>query len=140
MEDKAEVASEVNHLYWETGESVAEIAGRLNVSRRALYDAIEPFPSGSNCLNCGAELFYSNRSAKASGIGRCVVCGTEREVDAEVSHDDIGMIPRGAQPHLRSFRDDDMHETQQRTATIAGFAIAGAVAGAIATVLIRRSR
>lgn len=141
MEEKAKVASEVNRLYWQSGESVAEIATRLNVSRRALYEAIEPLPSGSECHNCGAELFFSNRSAKTSGVGRCVVCGTEREIDSDdVSHEDVGMIPPDMGPRVRVGTADDADDNQQRAAAIAGFAIAGAVAGAIATVLIRRSR
>jgi hypothetical protein len=137
VEDKSTVSPEVNRLYWETDQSVAEISNRLGVSRRAMYDVIEPFPTGIECRSCGAELYYNNRSAKSSGVARCLVCGKESELDNDVSHEDVGVIP----PYpVRSRRDTAISNngSGHRTAMIAGFACAGVVAGAIATLLIRR--
>lgn len=139
MENKTETAAEVNRLYWDTDASVAEISSQLNVSRRAMYDAIEPFPSGVECASCGAELFYSNRSARAAGIARCLVCGNERGLDPDISADDVGVIPPfeaglpAARPKMQVARD-------QRVAMIAGFAIAGLLVGVVATWLLRRKR
>jgi hypothetical protein len=138
VEDRTAVASEANRLYWDSEESVAEISNRLGLSRRALYDAIEPLGTGEQCASCGAELYYGNRSAKAAGVARCLMCGKEREVDPDISHEDIGTIPPyGAGWPAAPAATRDMRE---RAVTIAGLAIAGAIAGAIATVLIRRDR
>ena len=77
-------AERVNHLYWETESSVAEIANELNISRRALYELIEPLPTGVECSKCSAELRFANRSAKATNAARCIVCGSERVIDEPV--------------------------------------------------------
>lgn len=127
MAEKSEVAPEANRLYWETEASVAEIGEKLGLSRRALYEAIEPLPTGADCASCGAELYYNNRSAKTSAVGRCLVCGEEREIDGEVSREDVGML-----------RDDS--DVSQRTRNIAVYAIAGLLVGAVATLLIRQRR
>ncbi|HEX6559329.1 MAG TPA: hypothetical protein VF021_07695 [Longimicrobiales bacterium] len=138
MEEKTAVATEVNRLYWETEQSVAEISNQLGVSRRALYEVIEPMPSGMQCSRCRAELYYSNRSAKAAGVARCLICGNEKELDADVSHEDVGTIPPYGAGWPKAPRRARV--TADRTAAIAGFAIAGVVAGTIATLLIRRKR
>jgi len=137
VEQKTPPSTEVNRLYWETEKSVAEIANQMSVSRRALYELIEPLASGMQCSRCGAELYYSNRSAKAAGIARCLICGNEKELDPDISHEDVGMIP----PY-----DAGLPKAARRTAgaagpratAIVGFAIAGVVVGAIATLLIKR--
>lgn len=138
MEDRTAIVPEANRLYWDSAESVAEISNRLGISRRALYDAIEPLGTGQECASCGAELYYANRSAKASGLARCLMCGGEREVDADVSHEDVGTIPPyGAGLPAVPAAARDMRE---RAVTIASIAVAGAIVGAIATVLVRRQR
>src|SRR5437773_529299 len=96
VEDKTAVISEANRLYWHTDESVAEISNRLGLSRRALYELVEPVPAEIECGNCGAELYYANRSAKAAGVARCLMCGSERELDPDISHEDVGTIPPSA--------------------------------------------
>lgn len=137
--DRSAIAPEANRLYWDSDDSVAEISNRLGVSRRALYDAIEPLAAGAECPDCHAELYFGNRSAKAAGLGRCLVCGKESEVDADISHEDVGTIPPygAGWPAVRQPESDRMRE---RALTIAGFAIAGALAGALVTALIRRER
>lgn len=137
MEQNAAVATEVNRLYWETEKSVAEIANQMSVSRRALYELIEPMPSGMKCSRCNAELYYSNRSAKAAGIARCLICGNEKELDADISHEDVGTIPPFS-TGLPSTSRRASRPPVRRAASIAGFAIAGVVVGAIATLLIKR--
>ena len=139
VEEKTTAAPELNRLYWETDDSVAEISNQLGVSRRALYDQVEPLPAGLQCASCGAELYFNNRSARAAGVARCLMCGSELEVDPDVSADDVGTIPpygagwpAAATPAERQLRD--------RAVMIAGFAIAGMAVGAIATLLVRRRR
>jgi hypothetical protein len=71
-----QASAEVNRLYWETDTSVADIAERLDLSRRALYDALEPIPAGKTCPVCGTMLQYANRSARDSEQGTCFTCAT----------------------------------------------------------------
>lgn len=76
------LAAEVNRLYWETDISVGEIANRLGLSRRALYDALRGRPTGSTCPACGAGLVYTNRSRRDAGQATCPDCGLEVDVPA----------------------------------------------------------
>jgi hypothetical protein len=78
--DRDERAAEVNRLYWETDTPVAEIAERLGISRRALYDLLVPAETGVACPECGGELVYTNRSARMAGEAVCRVCGTPQDL------------------------------------------------------------
>ena len=75
--------AEVNRLYWETEVPVAEIAQRLDISRRALYDSIRPVPATGQCSVCGGELEFANRSTRAQGIATCRSCGLETTAGPE---------------------------------------------------------
>jgi hypothetical protein len=71
------VTEEANRLYWHTEMPVAEISSTLDLSRRALYDAIEPLPADSVCGICGSLQSFPNRSARSSGSARCMTCSGE---------------------------------------------------------------
>ncbi|MFW6202430.1 MAG: hypothetical protein ACOC8B_07620 [Gemmatimonadota bacterium] len=71
-----------NRLYWESDASVAEIARRLGVSRRALYDAVRPEAAGLPCPDCGTGLIYRTRTARMLGEAECSRCGLEHDVEA----------------------------------------------------------
>ena len=140
MEEKSAVlAPEVNRLYWQTEDSVAEISNQLGISRRALYEVLEPLPAGVECSSCGAELHFANRSAKNAGIARCMVCGNESELESEISHDDVGIAPpySAGLPGAKKASSNGMRD---RAVMVAGFALAGVVVGAVATMLIRKRR
>lgn len=139
MEDRTATAPEINRLYWETDDSVAEISNRLGVSRRALYDLVEPLPAGAQCASCGGELLFGNRSAKAAGIARCPNCGIEREVEHDISHEDVGTIPPYGAGWPAVAKADSV-TLRQRALAIASYALAGAILGALATVIIRQRR
>lgn len=72
-----EAREELNRLYWESDASVAEIADRLDISRRALYDGIEPRPAGAPCPDCGGALGFRNRTGAANREAECAACGGE---------------------------------------------------------------
>jgi uncharacterized Zn finger protein (UPF0148 family) len=72
--DPRGMAEEANRLYWQSDTSVADIAAQLDLSRRALYDAVIPLPTDTPCPRCGAPLTYANRSARDSGDARCAIC------------------------------------------------------------------
>jgi predicted RNA-binding Zn-ribbon protein involved in translation (DUF1610 family) len=76
-----ETNAEANRLYWESDTSVAEIAEQLDISRRALYSAVEPLSAGRPCPNCGGALVFENRSARAADHATCAACGAEMDID-----------------------------------------------------------
>jgi hypothetical protein len=112
--------AEANHLYWETDESVADIARRFDLSRRALYEAIEPLPSGSACEMCGAPLSYENRSARLAGDAACPICSA--------AHSGVTDFDMPREPLAGP--DDD------RIGLLGSAAIAGALAGALLTFMV----
>jgi hypothetical protein len=116
------IAAEANRLYWETETSVAEIAQQLELSRRALYDSVDPLPTSSACANCGSPLVFENRSARNAGIETCPNC------DAE----DYAATPAALPVTAVSPVDVDA----QRAVRMGGAALAGAAIGALATLLL----
>lgn len=142
LEHNASVIAEANRLYWQTDTSVADIADKLSISRRALYELVQPEAAGAPCDACGGAVEYVNRSAKASAIGRCAQCGTECSVSHEA--EDVPDVvppyaagwPRAVQTR-RAVTDDDL---KIRALKIGGIALAGAALGAAAAMLIARRR
>lgn len=131
MADDANLAVEANRLYWESDLPVAGIAERLDLSRRALYDAVQPAPAGILCPHCGTELEYGNRTARAAREATCPECGAEEYIGADEdagTQIDAASVPEGrgapASPLL----------------TLGSVAIAGAALGAAAVLLLSRRR
>ena len=134
-------AGEANRLYWDSDTPIAEIADRLDLSRRALYDAIEPQSTGTRCIRCGGMMQYANRSARRAGYATCAECGAEDMVDTEEA------AAMQASPRLavvegeRGERDRiDMREPdlRHRAMVIGGAAIAGVAIGSVAAWLATR--
>src|SRR5687767_3564463 len=127
--EHGEEGNEANRLYWDTESSVGEIANQLGVSRRALYEAVEPKPSGVPCHICGTETMFANRSALASGSARCPSCEAETSVPgsrAERVQSVAQVEPVAANGNART-----------RVAVgLGGAALVGVVVGAIATLLL----
>jgi hypothetical protein len=135
-----QAADAANRMYWESDASVADIASRFDLSRRALYEVVRPLPSGARCDVCGEELVFENRLGRKGGTAVCESCGATREgieVDAmaaagagEARRDD-GRFP--------SDREDSRGgELRQRAVLLSGAAIAGIAIGGVATWLARR--
>lgn len=78
-----QIRTESNRLYWETDSPVAEIADLLGISRRALYDAIEPRAVDMACPDCGAALVFRNRTAAERRRAECLECELEITMEAE---------------------------------------------------------
>ena len=76
--------TEANRLYWQTDASVALIAERLGLSRRALYDLLEVAPAEPACPECGGALTFANRLARSTGAAYCATCAVNRAVAAVV--------------------------------------------------------
>jgi len=69
-----EVAAEANGLYWDSDESVNQIAEKLDLSKGALYGLIEPLQGGLGCPLCGDEVGYPNRTARDREQLDCSTC------------------------------------------------------------------
>ena len=135
MADDPNTHAELNRLYWETDASVADIAGRLDISRRALYDGIEPRPTGLPCSECGSPLVYRNRTAFDSREAECQACGHGEE---------LGDPDTGVDPTIEQYRDAAPLAPVRRVPSDAhgpllGFAlIVGLAAGTLAVYWARR--
>ena len=116
------IAAEANRLYWDTETSVADIAQQLELSRRALYDTVDPLPTHRSCDVCGSPLVFENRSARNSGTETCPICDSDEIVEAPPAQTVATPVPP----------DEDM----EHAVLVGGAAIAGAAIGAIATLLL----
>jgi hypothetical protein len=97
-----DVAAKANDLYWTSEDSVNQIAEHLELSKGALYGAIEPFGSGLGCPLCGDEVGYSNRTARERKQLGCSTCDWDGSPD-----ETIGL----------SKPDEDPTETRRRERT-----------------------
>jgi hypothetical protein len=129
---------EADRLYWDTDSSVAEIADRLQVSRRALYDLIQPRPASAVCPECGGDLVFRNRSAAARREAVCSRCEHQVTLQApDVERDDAGRAddashaPEAPAPWGHSREDG-------HGALIGAGLLAGMALGAATAFLLRR--
>ena len=125
-------ATEANQLYWSSEASVGDIANQLGISRRALYELIEPQPTGVPCSECGTETAFANRSSHAAGLARCLACGFEMAMPA--ARVELPPEPPAAQPAVKT---NGKHAVP-RGVTLGGIALVGLVIGAIATLIVTR--
>ena len=72
--DDQKLADRATDLYWDSGQSVNQIAEAMDLSKSGLYALIRPLPAQRDCPECGEELVFSNRTAKQKGIGSCPGC------------------------------------------------------------------
>ncbi|MGH7500969.1 MAG: hypothetical protein ACREL7_04355 [Longimicrobiales bacterium] len=141
MADRADTA-EANRLYWDTETSVAEIAARLDLSRRGLYEAVEPAGTGVPCPECGEELRYDNRSARRSGQATCPACSATHVLEsaspapAEPGTPGLSVVPGDARHDGRVFANDQ--DVRHRAVLLGGAAIAGVAIGTMAALLAMR--
>jgi hypothetical protein len=143
VEGNASIAKQANRMYWQTEASVADIAEKLNVSRRALYELVEPESSGTSCSACGGDVVFVNRSAKASAQGRCASCGAQSSVIEDDNHvlDVQETVPPYAAGWPRAADNQPaVLNLRNRALTLGGVALAGVALGALAAVLVTRRR
>ncbi len=143
MEHSEAVAQEANRLYWQTESSVADIAEQLSVSRRALYELVQPASAGTVCSVCGGDVVFVNRSAKSSGTGRCVACGAEctvTETPEPTLEETVPPYAAGWPRARQATADARPDDLRTRALKIGGIAIAGAALGAVTALLVARRR
>lgn len=129
-------AAAANRMYWESDDSVADIAARFDFSRRALYDAVSPWPAGTECTSCGADLVFENRLARKNGLATCPVCGATRD-GVEPPASTARPLTSDSRPAVAR-EDARGGEIRQRAVLLSGAAIAGIAIGGVATWLARR--
>jgi hypothetical protein len=141
MEADERAIDDANRMYWDEEAPVAEIAERLDLSRRALYDALKPIGANVPCSNCGANLQFGNRSARRAGIAACPACGLEQTIGEPVAQNQetaptFSVLSREAPPSDRpDMRTPDL---RHRAIVIGGAAIAGVALGTVAALLATR--
>jgi hypothetical protein len=149
VEPNAAAVKQANQLYWRTDRSIADIAETLGVSRRALYELVLPENTGVACENCGTDVVFANRSAKAAQLARCPSCGSESQLgqedtDQDDNEQDDTDIAETIPPYVAGWpratalaAQDDLRDRAMR---IGGAAIAGAAVGALTAFLFVRRR
>ena len=75
-----ELRQRANALYWNSDDSVNEIAETLDLSKGALYGMVEPLATEEPCPDCGKPLEFANRTARDKGLVACPSCGLEEEL------------------------------------------------------------
>ena len=139
-------AAEANRLYWETDTSVADIAERFDLSRRAFYEVITPVPAGTACPECGQGLCFENRSGRRDRHATCPGCGAQTglgpdpDADADAMRDPAP-APRDLRADARVVEDAGDARTPDlrgRAVMLGGAAIAGVALGTVAALLARR--
>lgn len=86
VSEGTDLRERANVLYWESEESVNQIADELDLSKGALYGLLEPLDSGLPCPRCSAGMEYPNRTARDKGFLACPEC--ELEEDEEEVRDE----------------------------------------------------
>lgn len=134
--------AEINRLYWGSDASVGDIADRLGVSRRALYDSIDPTPAGEPCPDCGSELQFRNRTAAERRDASCPECGREERLTggpsggADLLRDpQVEQMARGARRSPMPTRDVPASASAP---AVGGALLAGLAAGALIAYAVRR--
>jgi len=116
-----------NELYWGSDRSVNDLAEDLDLSKGALYALIDPLPAGLDCLECGGQMQYANRTARDRGIVTCADCEVEEEETlVRIEGGDSSMLSDSAGPSAD-------------TRTLVGTALLGAAAGFVLARLIDRT-
>lgn len=131
---------EANHLYWETDTPVADIAARFDLSRRALYETVQPIPAGETCSQCGGDLRFENRLARRTGSATCAGCGARVELASPAVRRPKAGRPSGRDLRAAEGRADDArsNDLRSRAVLLGGAALAGVAVGSVAAWLARR--
>ena len=72
--DDQKLADQANELYWRSGQSVNQIAERMDLSKSGLYALISPLPAQRDCPDCGEGLVFSNRTTEQKAVASCPEC------------------------------------------------------------------
>ena len=125
----AELAKVVNRLYWDSDESVNQIAESLELSKGALYGLIKPIAASGACPDCASSLSFTNRTARDRGLAECTTCSIAAE-----PHDRLLPPATPDSPAPTAVR---AHRRWSGRALV-GSLLLGVVAGVLIVRLVRR--
>jgi hypothetical protein len=152
-EPQDQLRRQANDLYWNSGDTVDQLAARLGMSRKAVYSAVEPFETAARCADCGDPLVFTNRTRRASGLVNCTQC--ETEVHLEEHHDTVSTTPAdlvsdsgrvkvhevpGPQGGWEQIKEDLSNVSPERAAKIGGAAALGVALGAAAVKALKNRK
>ena len=72
--DDQKLADQANELYWQSGQSVNQIAEGMDLSKSGLYALISPLPAERACPECGEVLVFLNRTTEHKAVAACPEC------------------------------------------------------------------
>ena len=72
--DDQKLADQANELYWRSGQSVNQIAERMDLSKSGLYALISPLPAERGCPDCGEGMVFLNRTTEQKAVASCPEC------------------------------------------------------------------
>ena len=155
-----EVAERSNELYWDSPQSVNQIADDLDLSKGTLYGILAPRPAGLGCPLCGDEVGWANRTARDRDNLECPTCDWDGSADETVGYEaeDPDVETEATEPKATAAESKPGKPRRRRTenrdlpvptppapqgstslSTIAGGALIGAAVG-LALVLWARRR
>lgn len=132
-----------NRLYWQSHDSVEELAVRLGMSPNALHASIRPHPADAACSICGGALAFRNRADRRSGSATCENCGAAERLStsAESEAPPLPLVKERRWPgELRRVRRELAMVRPERAAMIGGAAALGMAVGVLALDFLRASR
>lgn len=92
-------ADRAHELYWHSERGVNAIADELGLSKSGFYDLVRPLPAGGLCPECGRELVYETRTARArsepSCPERCTDSTTPTDVEPSAEFPDTRRVLAG---------------------------------------------
>ncbi len=149
-ESAASLHDEANELYWNSNETVEQIASRLGMSRNAIYASVQPLPAPGICPSCNTPLVYTNRSGRTAQRGTCLGCETEVHLGtgeaqrAPGAADLLAEVPAHEVPRpgeggaIEQLKETLTNVDAERAALIGGAAVIGVAVGAAAVKAVRR--
>jgi transcription elongation factor Elf1 len=153
-EPQDQLRQQANDLYWNSSDTVDQLATRLGMSRKALYGTVEPIQAGATCTTCGDPLVFTNRTRRSTGTASCTSCGSETRIEvdqvepldaprspaemiAESANGEVHEVP-ASQSGWEQIKEDLSHVSPERAAKIGGAAALGVAIGAAAVKAIKK--
>lgn len=118
-----------NELYWQSDQSVNQIAEDLDLSKGTLYQAVQALESDVDCPRCWSGLVYPNRTAREKGFLTCPECGFEGHLEE---------VQEGSGSARGSAGAASSAAEEGRRQVVIGAALLGAAAGLALAIWMRR--
>jgi NAD-dependent SIR2 family protein deacetylase len=156
-----QLREQANELYWNSTDTVDQLASQLGMSRKAVYSSVQPLPAGAKCVHCGEALVFMNRTSRSSGLASCSACGAQVDTRdlaaappkkstqrgptsaaqslAQATNEDVHVVPvPGPQNRWEQIKEDLSAVAPDRAAKIGGAAALGVALGAAAVRVIKK--